>query len=69
MKSVVDFAYQIIDMQERILAQEEELARLRKIEQEYNQFLDSSIKYQNTMQGQVIELLLNDGKFTDSEKK
>jgi len=69
MKSVVDFAYQIIDMQERILAQEEELARLRKIEQEYNQFLDSSIKYQNTMQGQVIERLLNDGKFTDSEKK
>ena len=69
MKSVIDFAYEIINMQERILVQEEELNRLRKIEQEYNKFLDSSIQYQHTMRGQVIELLLNEGKFKTSEKK
>lgn len=69
MKSIVDFACEIIDMHERILVQEEELNRLRKIEQEYNKSLDSSIQYQRTMQGQVIELLLNEGKFPDSEKK
>lgn len=66
--SVVGFAYEVINMQERILAQQEELERLRKIEQEHIDLLYSSIKHGDIMSHQVMTLLLNEGKFPNSEK-
>jgi len=66
MKSVIDFAYEIINMQERILAQEKELEDLSQYKQDYMELLNSTIKHGEIMSHQVMTLLLNEGKFSES---
>lgn len=66
MSSVVDFAYKIIDMQERIIAQDKELEDLRQYKQDYMELLNSTIKHGEIMNHQVMTLLLNEGKFPES---
>ncbi len=58
---VVDFAYQIINMQRRIKELECELQRVSKYEEEYRTILDGSIKHSETMMRNTIKMLLTPG--------
>lgn len=55
---VVDFAYQIIDMQRTIERQAEEIERLREYETRYHRLLNKSISDGEAMIGQLAELVL-----------
>jgi hypothetical protein len=55
---VVDFAYQIIDMQRIIEKQAEEIERLREYETRYHRLLNKSISDGDAMISQLTELLL-----------
>lgn len=56
--NVVDFAYQIIDMQRTIERQAEEIERLREYETRYHRLLNKSISDGEAMIGQLAELVL-----------
>lgn len=58
---IVDFAYQIIGMQNKIIALEIENERLRKFESDYNDLLDSSMKHNSVMMGNILNLCLTPG--------
>lgn len=58
---VVDFAWQVIDMQRTINEQDREIARLMKIEEDYHKLLDSSIEHNRIMMGNVLELCMTPG--------
>jgi hypothetical protein len=58
---VVDFAWQVIEMQRTIDAQEREITRLMKIEEDYNSLLDSSIEHGRAMMGNVLKLCMTPG--------
>lgn len=66
--SVVEFAHEIITMQNTIYQQEVELERLREIEIKYQKLLDESIAHAQAMHGQVISLLMNKGEFQNANK-
>lgn len=55
---VVEFAYQIIDMQRTIERQAEEIERLREYETRYHRLLNKSISDGEAMIGQLAELVL-----------
>jgi hypothetical protein len=55
---VVDFAWQIINMDRLIKAQNKELERLKDIEEKYNKLLDDSIHHGEVMMGITLELLV-----------
>lgn len=63
---VVKFAYQVIEMQNRIDALEHENSRLLKIEQQYKELLDSSVKHGEQMMGGWLKLLMSDRVKIDS---
>ena len=58
---IVDFAYQIIEMQNRIVDLEIENERLRKFESDYHYLLDSSMKHNSTMMSNILDLCLTPG--------
>lgn len=64
--NVVQFAYQVIEMQDRIDALEHEVTRLSKIEHQYNELLDSSVTHGEQMMGGWLKLLLSDRVKIDS---
>jgi hypothetical protein len=43
--NVVDFAWQVIEMHRTILDQEREIERLTRIEENYNDLLNSSVEH------------------------
>ena len=55
---VVEFAYQIIDMQRTIENQADEIERLREYEQRYHRLLNKSISDGEVMIRQLTELVL-----------
>ena len=55
---VVEFAYQIIDMQRTIEKQADEIERLRDYEQRYHRLLNKSISDGEVMIRQLTELVL-----------
>jgi hypothetical protein len=57
---VVKFAYQVIEMQERIDYLEAEVERLRDYERKYHKEIDASIKHGEQMMCGWIDLLLSD---------
>jgi hypothetical protein len=57
-KSVVDFAYEIIAMQEEILFLQEENERLKEYKAKYTKLLDDSIKHGHKMMGNVLSAYL-----------
>lgn len=59
--NVVDFAWQVIEMQRTIEAQEAELARLRRIERDYDELLSSSLRHGEVMMGNLLELCMTPG--------
>ena len=58
---VVDFAWQVIDMQRTIDEQDREITRLMQYEKKYHDLLDSSIESNLTMMGNVLELCMTPG--------
>lgn len=61
--SAVMFAEDIMQMQYELEALRYEVEELREYKQKYNDLLNASIKHGHEMSGQVLELLLNGGKF------
>ena len=59
--SIVDMAWQVIEMQRTIQAQELELARLYNIEAAYNKLLADSINHSRAMMGNMLNVLLTPG--------
>ena len=59
--NVVDFAWQVIEMQRTIDAQERQITRLMRIEEDYNALLDSSMEHGRAMMGNVLKLCMTPG--------
>jgi hypothetical protein len=58
---VVDFAYQIIKMQNRIETLEHENARLQRYEHDYQELLDQSIQHGSNMMRGLLEVCMTPG--------
>jgi hypothetical protein len=58
---VVDFAYQVIDMQRKIEHQEYQINRLLQVEQDYNDLLNSSMNHSRKMMDNMLTLCLTQG--------
>ena len=72
MKGAVSFAFEVIEMQQTIMAQEREITRLLKIEKEYNSLLDSSLRHGDVMMRNYMGLLLTPGvveKFVENSEE
>ena len=59
--NVVDFAWQVIEMQRTIDAQERQITRLMQIEDDYNALLESSAGHGRVMSGHVLKLCMTPG--------
>jgi alpha-beta hydrolase superfamily lysophospholipase len=58
---VVDFAYQVIEMHERIRDLEFENNRLRQYEHDYHELLNESLAHNQAMMGNTLKLFLTPG--------
>jgi hypothetical protein len=58
---IVDFAYQIIEMQRKIVDLEIENERLRKYKSDYNDLLDSSLNHSSAMMSNILNLCMTPG--------
>jgi len=59
--SLVDIAYEIINMQKEINTLRAENKRLLQIEKKYDELLASSLKHSQTMAGNMLKCLLTPG--------
>jgi hypothetical protein len=59
--NVIDFAWQVIEMRRTIEEQERQITRLMRIEEEYNNLLDSNIQHSQVMMGNLLTLCLTPG--------
>jgi hypothetical protein len=59
--NVVDFAYQVIEMQELINALVEENSQLRDYKEKYQKLLDEDTKHHKAMMGNILSLCLTPG--------
>lgn len=59
--NVLGFAYQVIEMQERINQLEREKTDLLWFKQEYHNLMDSSIKHNRTMMENIIKICVTPG--------
>lgn len=64
--NIVDFAHQIIELDNRNRVLEAEVERLNDIDTKYEQLLRSSIEHANSMSELRLDLLLNGGKFSEA---
>jgi hypothetical protein len=58
---IVDFAYQVIEMNQRISDLEFENNRLRRFEHDYNELLNESLAHSQAMIGNTLKLFLTPG--------
>jgi hypothetical protein len=54
--NIVDFAHQIIDMQQELEFLRRENRDLRRIQDEYDQFMRSSLKHNTNMLGKLLQV-------------
>ena len=66
--NVVDFAYQIIEMQNKIVELEIENARLRKYERDYHDMMEQSIQHSSAMMVNILNLCMTPGVVEACEK-
>jgi hypothetical protein len=59
--NIVDFAYQIIEMKNKIIDLEIENERLRKYESDYHDLMDESMKHNAAMMGNILNLCMTPG--------
>ena len=65
---IVDFAYQVIEMQNRIVDLEIENSRLRKYESDYHDLIDSSNRHNQAMMSNILNLCMTPGVIEACEK-
>lgn len=65
--NIVDFASQVLKMNDENEKLKLENERLQGIEEKYSELLTDMLSYQSMHSAQVLDLLLHDGKFTISE--
>jgi hypothetical protein len=58
---IVDFAYQVIEMNQRISDLEFENNHLRRFEHDYNELLNESLAHSHAMIGNTLKLFLTPG--------
>jgi hypothetical protein len=58
---IVDFAYQVIEMNEKIRELEFENERLRQYERDYHKLLNSSLSHNQEMIGNTLRLFMTPG--------
>ena len=58
---IVNFAYQVIEMNRRISDLEFENNRLRRFEHDYNELLNESLAHSHAMIGNTLKLFLTPG--------
>ena len=58
---IVDFAYQVIEMNERIRNLEFENSSPRRFEHDYNELLNESLAHRHSMMGNTLKLFLIPG--------
>jgi hypothetical protein len=66
--NIVDFAYQILEMQDKIIYLELENSRLSKYEADYNELLNSSLNHNAAMMGNILNLCMTPGVIDACEK-
>lgn len=59
--NVVDFAYQIIEMNRKIIDLEIENKRLRGYEEKYHELLDQSLSHNEAMLGNIFKICTTPG--------
>jgi hypothetical protein len=63
---IVEFAQQIIELNDYNTKLWIENERLRGIEEDYRELLQATVKSQDVHSSQVLDLCLNNGKFTNT---
>jgi hypothetical protein len=66
---IVDFAYQVIEMNQRISDLEFENNCLRRFEHDYNELLNESLAHSHAMIGNTLKLFLTPGVIEACQKK
>lgn len=61
LNNVVDFAYQIIEMESIIEEQARKIERLEQVEKDYHKLLDESLYHGQAMMGNMLKLFLTPG--------
>lgn len=69
MNTAVRFAMDILQMQREIDHLHNEVERLKTYEQKYNDLLDGTIRHNEIMSLQVLELCLNGGEFKQQDRQ
>ena len=59
--NIIDFARQVIDMQETLDWQTDEISRLLEIEKKYKALLGESLEHSQTMVGNMFKLFTTPG--------
>ena len=59
--NVVEFAWQVIEMQHTIDEQERQIIRLRRFEEDYNALFESSEQHARAMMGNIMRMCLTPG--------
>ena len=59
--NIVDFAHQVLDMQDRIAALEIQNEQLRWYKEEYQKLMDSSMQHNQAMMNNILKLCLTPG--------
>ena len=59
--NIVDFAYQVIEMQERITDLEIQNEQLSWFKEEYHKLMDSTLQHSQEMIGNIFKLCLTPG--------
>lgn len=62
--NIVDFAYQIIEMDRKIINLEIENERLCVYEEKYNELLDQSLSHNAAMMGNILKICTTPGVVT-----
>jgi hypothetical protein len=59
--NIVDFAHQVIEMQDRIIDLQIENSRLRQYESDYHELLQSSLHHNENMMMNMLDVCLTPG--------
>ena len=59
--NIVDFAYQVIEMQDRITELEIQNEKLNWYKEEYHNLLESSTQHNQAMMGNILKLCMTPG--------
>lgn len=59
--NVVEFAYQIVDMHKTLNKQKAQIVELEQYRKDYFELLNSSMKHNDAMMGNLLKVIMTDG--------